>query len=361
LFVIGSGSTLTFKGKAVSPQEVARLLGVRYVLEGSVRRASGRVRIAVKLVDAEDGAQIWGDRFDDVVEDVFALQDKVALSVAGVIEPAITEAEARRASRRAPENMSSYDLYLMGYAAFQTFRKDETERALGLFERAIELDPKYAAALAMAAECHAMFVIYGWTGEPEKHRRLGLELAERALVLAGSDDWVLALTGNVLVMFDANRDRSTGLIDRAIALNPGSAYNWLASAALRLAKGDDEDIVIDHAERAMRLDPLSPINRDARMQVGVARFRQGRFAEALSALNEASSPHPYAYAHLAAALGHLGQVEAAREALARYRASADLSIDEAAALWLPPEHRKLFLDGIALAEGTGPAEGQASG
>ena len=308
----------------------------------------------MKLVDADDGAQIWGDRFDDVLEDVFALQDKVALSVAGVIEPAITGAEARRASRRPTENMSSYDLYLMGYAAFQAFRKDENLRALGLFERAIALDPNYASALVMAAECHSVTMLFGWTGEPEEHRRIGLALAERALALAGSDDQVLALIGNALSIFETNRDRSAGLIDRAIELNPGSAYNWLASAALHLNNGDDEDAVIEHAGRAMRLDPLSAINRDARMMVGVARFRQGRFAEALSLLNEASSPQPIAHAHLAAVLGQLGHAAAAREALTRYRASTDLPIDVAAGLWLRPEHRKPFLDGIALAAGAAP-------
>jgi tetratricopeptide (TPR) repeat protein len=227
----------------------------------------------VKLVDAGDGAQIWGDRFDDVLEDVFALQDNVALSVAGVIEPAITEAEARRVSRRAPENMSSYDLYLMGYAAFQTFRKDEIERALGLFERAIEFDPTYASALAMAAQCHSMTVVFGWTGEPEKHRRLGLALAERALVLAGSDDWLLALIGNALMTFDASRDRSAGLIDRAIALNPGSAAqraikrlekavarepdngSLLAYGVAALAVLGDVDRAHDWARHALLIDP----------------------------------------------------------------------------------------------------------
>ena len=173
IFVIGSGSTLTFKGKSVTPQDVGRLLGVRYVLEGSVRKSGGRVRIAVNLIDASDGAQFWADRFEDKLDDVFELQDRVALGVAGKIEPTVQQAEIRRVSRLPTENMSSYDLYLRALPLYQTFTPAETLKARDLLERAIALDPDFGPALAAAAACQNVLVNFGWSDDPERDRRRG--------------------------------------------------------------------------------------------------------------------------------------------------------------------------------------------
>jgi adenylate cyclase len=168
IFVIGGGSGLSFKGKETSPQEVGKILGVRFVLEGSVRKAGVRVRIAVKLIDAADGAQVWADRFEDTLEDVFALQDRVALSVAGVIEPAVREADARRATARPTESIGSYDLALRGMARYRSFARDDLRAGLDMLNRAIALDPSYGMALAMTAFCHAMLLQYGWGMIPRK-------------------------------------------------------------------------------------------------------------------------------------------------------------------------------------------------
>src|SRR5579863_4792338 len=192
IFVIASSSTLSFKGKAVSAQDAARQLGVRYVLEGSVRKAGGRVRIGVQLIDAADGAQIWTHRFEDTLEDVFALQDSVALAVAGKIEPTVMQAEIRRASARPTDNLSSYDLYLRAIPLRRTFDRADMLGALDLLSRAITLDPAFGPALALAANCHRIIVLNLWSDDLESHRRLGLELAHRALKAAGDDADVLA-------------------------------------------------------------------------------------------------------------------------------------------------------------------------
>jgi adenylate cyclase len=358
LFVIASGSTLSFKGKTVSPHEVARQLGVRYVLEGSVRRAANRVRIAVKLIDAGDGAQIWGDRFDDTLEDVFALQDRVALSVAGVIEPAVETAEIRRASKRPTENMGSYDLYLRALPLFYSFERAETLQALDLLDRAIALDPDFSEALALAAVCHTQMVGNSWCDDPDSLRRRGIELANRALRVGGDDAVVLARCAIALMQLERNQDRAAALMDRAIALNPGSALVWQLSGVVQTRAGAPE-IAIEHLATAMRLDPVSDTNRRARAFMAVARFEQGAFAEARELLGAATTgQNPMSYLPvLAATLGHLRRPSQAQDALSRYRAlSSGTFEDFATDFFHRPEHRKLFLDGIALADGKAPSD-----
>jgi adenylate cyclase len=350
LFVIASGSTLSFKGRAVGAEEVARQLGVRYVLEGSVRKAGERVRIAVKLIDAADGAQIWADRFDGSLEDVFTLQDNVAVSVAGIIEPAVREAEIRRASRRPTDNMGGYDLYLRATPLFRTFRKTEMLEALELMDRAIALDANFAMAQAVAATGHMHIITFGWSDDPERHRRRGLELAERALASGGDDPQVLAQAAVALARgLDPTPDRAAAVVDRAAALNPGSAYVWFFSGMIRVTMGDPDTAVVQ-LERARRLDPLSFTAGAAGAWMAVARFEQGRFDEALAQIAETTYRNPVRYAVEAALLGHLGRAAEAQGALALYRTLSTRPIEELASAWFHrAEHRRLLLDGIALA------------
>jgi adenylate cyclase len=175
IFVIASGSTLSFKGKALSPQEVARELGVRYVLDVAVRRAASRVRISAKLIDATDGSQIWADRFDDTLDDIFDLQDRVALSVAGVIGSAVQVAEVRRASTRPTENMSSYDLFLRALPLYLSLNRADTMAAIDLLDRAIAIDPSYGQALALAAMCRSVVAGFRWSDDPERDRREAID------------------------------------------------------------------------------------------------------------------------------------------------------------------------------------------
>ena len=360
IFVIASGSSLSFKGKGVSAQDAARQLGVRYVLEGSVRKAGGRVRIGVQLIDAADGAQIWTHRFEDTLEDVFALQDRVALAVAGKIEPTVQQAEIRRASARpTTDNLSSYDLYLRAVPLRGTFVRADMLEALDLASRAITLDPDFGPALALAANCHRIIVLNEWSDDTEGHRRLGLELAHRALRAAGDDAAVLASVA-ASVDFQGDHGAAAALLERALTLNPGCASAWFWSGLVRCRAGET-DAAIEDLRTALRLDPLGPQQPATMGFIGRALFQQGRFSEAVPLLKEhaqhVDAPMPQAF--LAAAYGHLTQSGEAQAALARYRALSPQTLDAFAANWLrDPAQRKLFLDGIALAEDGAPASGK---
>ena len=353
IFVIASGSSLSFKGKSVTAGEAARQLGVRYVLEGNVRKAGGRVRIGVQLIEPEHGATIWIRRFEDTLEDVFALQDKVALAVAGAIEPTVQEAEIRRLSTRPTDHMGSYDLYLRAMATHRSGAKTGILQALDFLDRAVALDPAYGPALALAAHCHRMIYIFGWTEDPQAHRRQGLALADRALKAAGDDPEVLATVANVLTFLGGEPEVAVTLIDRAIALNPGSSRAWFMSGPMRLRIGDT-DRAVAHLETALRLDPVGPFRVVQIGFLGQARLQQGRFSDAVPLLRESLQELENArcYAFLAACLGHLGRAAEAKAALARYHDLTDQPVVETARLFMSdPAQLQLVLDGVALAEG----------
>jgi len=352
IFVIASGSTLCFKGKAVSAQAVGWQLGVRYLLEGSVRRSGDRVRIAPKLLDATDGSQIWAECYDGTFEDVFALQDQVALNVIGVIVPTLQNAEIRRAASRPTGNMGCYDLYLRALALVSSYEKADAFAALELLDRAIALDPRYAMAMALAAYAHAQVVVSGWSDDPAHHRRLALDLARRAVQLAEDDSEVLSWVTGAYLPLDENFDDSIVLIDRSIALNPGSSLAWLMSGWLRAAAGD-ADRAVEHFEMSMRLDPCSSDRGYQLSGIALARFGQRRYAEAAALLKESLQLQPTVsinQALLAACYGHLGEVDAARAAIASYQALSSRDLRERVTLFRRPEHRKAYLDGIDLAK-----------
>jgi TolB-like protein len=356
IFVISAGDSLVSEGKAISPQDAARLLGVRYVLEGSVRKSGGRVRITVHLVDASNGAEIWADRLDDTMEDVFALQDRVAARVAGVIENTVQDVDTEKAAKRPTANMGSYDLYLRSMPLFRLSRKAEMLTSIDLLDQAIALDPQFAGAMSQSCVCHRQVIDHGWSENPDEVRRRGLDLAERALRLAGEDARVLAQIAVSLPGLEGRLDRAVVLMDRAIALNPASPFVFMASGSLRLKCGDP-DLAAEHLETAMRLDPISTQNAFVRMYLATARFQQERFDEALALFRTTAMRLPISHAVLAALHGHLGQTGEAQEALAQFNGQSIGTIEEAARIWFPrPRERKLFLDGIALAEGKSPTE-----
>ncbi len=353
IFVVGSGSTLTFKGKAASPADVGRRLGVRYLLEGSVRKAGERVRIALKLTEAAEGAQLWADRFEDTLDDVFALQDRVARAVAGVIEPAVLTAEIGRAERKPVRNLSSYDLCLRALPLIWPPDRERLTQAGKLLERAIEQDATFDIALAQLSQCYGFLVVFRWSGELEDaHRRRGLELARRAVRAAPEDPAVLTWAGNAMMLMGSDWREGSVFIERAVALNPGDAAARFIHGRLELMRGEP-DRAIEDLEAAHRLDPLSErIQAGTGMLIGVARFYQGRFAEAVGLLRDAEAQigSPATSSYLAAALGQLGDLANAARALARVRERVGVPAPPTIASGRP-EHRKMFADGIALAEG----------
>jgi adenylate cyclase len=191
LFVVARNSTFTYKGQAIDVKQVGHELGVRYVLEGSVRKAAGRVRIAAQLIDAVSGMHLWADHFDGSLKDIFDLQDKVASSVAGIIEPTLQAAETLRSADRPTDDLNAYDLYLRGYAMLWSSAR-QISAALRLLEQAIEWDPDYGPALAWAAFCHYRLCLDGRSGDPETDSRMGADLARRASQVASNDPGILA-------------------------------------------------------------------------------------------------------------------------------------------------------------------------
>ncbi len=353
LFVIGAGSGLSFKGQAIGPQEAGRRLGVRYVLDGSVRKSGDRVRIAVKLTDVADGVQIWANRFDDTLDDVFALQDKVALSVAGVIEPTVQAAEGRKASARPTSDMTSYELYLRGWKLAWNIDRTEVHEALSLLNQAIERDPNHARALAATAACHGQVYSFLWSDDVERHRRVGLALTHRALKLAADDPEVLAWSGFTLFCMRDDLQAAIALIDQALTLNPSLAFAWLSSGHLRAQLGQS-DLAAEHFETALRLDPLSALRHWALTGLGIARSMQGRLSEAVDLFRESAqlcAGSPLNYVLLAACLGNLGQIEQASDALARFEAVSGMTAER----WIHSTGGgDLLAAGIALAEGRPP-------
>ncbi len=356
IFVVSAGSNMILKGRLASPWEAARQLGVRYLLEGSVRKAADRVRIAVHLVDASDGAKVWADRFDDTLEDIFALQDRVAERVAGVIEMTVQDIEVQEVSRRPTTSMGSYDLFLRSLPLFRASRKAEMLQSIELLDRAIDLDPSFGLALSQSCVCHRQVVDHRWCDDPEAYRRRGLELVERALNVARGDAKVLAQIAASLPGLEGRLDRALTLIDQAIAVNPASSFVWLISGSLQVRNGQP-DVAAQHLETSMRIDPISTNNAFSRMYLASARFQQGRFREALALFRTTSFRLPVSYAVLAALHGHLGQIAQAQEALSQFEDVSAGTIEEVARMWFPrAELRKLFLDGIGLAAAADPAE-----
>jgi TolB-like protein len=349
LFVIARNSSFTYKGQAVDVKQVGRELGVRYVLQGSVRKAGARVRITGQLIDAGTGTHLWAGRFDGSLEDVFELQDQIALSVAGVIEPALQAAEIRRSTARPTNDLTAYDLYLRALAAFFPVTKEGVIEARELLEHAIAIDPRYAPALSWAAQCHLRLVVEGWAEDPETSRRTASDLARRALQVAEHDPGILANAAQVLARFGEDIGAMIGLVDRALALNPSYARGWFVSGLLRVWAGQP-DLGIEHVETSVRLSPRERVGSTL-FVIGMAYFFKRQFAEAASKLLASFQDHPGyppPYRFLAACYAHMGRHDDAREVVARLRAITPLVVPNE----LPernPEHRELLLSGLRLA------------
>ncbi len=349
LFVIARNSTFTYKNRAVDVKQVGRELGVRYVLEGSVRKGGNRVRITGQLIDALTGTHLWADRFDGLIEDVFELQDKIAVSVAGVIEPALQAAEMRRSGARPTTDLGAYDLYLRALAVFYPVSKEGIFEALGLLEQAIAIDPRYGPALSWAALCHLRLVSDGWAEAPETNRRKASDLARQALQVGENDPGILTTVAFVLGFFGEDIGAMIGLIDRALALNPSYARGWFMSGIIRNWAGQ-HDLAIEHLETSLRLSPRERIGTPLQ-QVGLAYFFKHRFDEAAAKLLLAIQDHPgfpLSYRFLAACYAHMGRLDEARATVAHLRAITPLVVPSD----LPyrnPEDRELLLSGLRLA------------
>jgi adenylate cyclase len=321
LFVIARNSSFTYKGRAVDVKQVGRELGVRYVLEGSVRKAPNRIRITGQLVDAATGAHLWADRFDGALEDIFDLQDRVTASVVGAIGPKLEQAEIERAKRKPTESLDAYDHYLRGMASFYQWTREGFSEGLRLFYRAIELDPDFASAHGMAAFCYGMLKVSGWMTMGAKEIAETERLARRAVALGKDDAVALATSGLQIAFVMRDLDAGTAFIDRALVLDPNLAMGWVFSGWMRIY-GGEPDVAIEHLARAMRLSPFDPLMPRMQSATAFAHFFAGRYDEAslwaAKALRELPEfPDALRISAASHALG--GRLEPAQKALARLR------------------------------------------
>ena len=351
LFVIARNSSFTYKGQAIDVKRVGRELGVRYVLEGSVRRGGNRVRIAAQLIETETGAHLWADRFDGSLEDVFDLEDKVATSVAGVIEPALQAAETARSARRPTSDLCAYDLYLRAFAMFFTSQRHMRD-ALALLEEAIRRDPQYAPALGFAA--HTCHLVASDASAPDREaiRDKGIEFGRRAVELGGDDPRVLADAAMTLAAFGEDIDAMIILVDRALALNPSYARGWHISGFLRLWAGLT-DLAIEHGGMALRLSPSAQAGMTSFL-IGAALFFSRRFKEAIPRLRVAIEDEPVfqtPYRFLAACYAHAGRLDEARTTIARLRAITPDVMVNYPLPFRDQQHRELYYSGLRLALG----------
>jgi TolB-like protein len=351
LFVIARNSSFTYKGRTVNVKQVSRELGVRYVLEGSLRKAANRVRITGQLIDATSGAHIWADRFEGSLDDIFELQDQITASVVGAIAPRLEQAEIERAQRKPTESLDAYDYYLRGMSNFHRGTREAIDEALPLFNKAIEFDPDFASAYAMAAWSYFWRKVNGWMTDPSQEVADGTRLARRAVELGKDDAVALARGGHALGHFAGDLDGGIALIDRAQILNPNLAAAWFLGGFLRAHRGEPDD-AIEHFARAMRLSPLDP--EMFRMQAGIAEAHlfAGRFDAAASWAEKAVRELPsflFAVGIVAASHALAGRTDEARRAMQNLR-----QLDPALRIsnlenWLPihrPEDRATFADGL---------------
>jgi adenylate cyclase len=319
LFVIARNSSFTFKGKAVDIKEVGHRLGVRYVLEGSVRKAAGKVRITGQLIDAVTGAHIWADRFERDLTDVFALQDEVTVAVISTIQPKLLQTEIEIATRRRPENLTAYDYYLRALPQYYLTTREGLVEATRLVHRALELDLRFGLAAALAGLCHCFNVLWDYAINPQFEREEAKRLLRSALDLDDSDPEILARVALISVFMVGDVESEIEMADRAVALNPNSYVAWHARGYVSRNAGLFEEAVRSF-ERAVRVSPVDPELQQSLVGMGYALIELRRFDEAVAAGKKAlrqNPSYPATYRCLASAFAHLGRDTEARRAAAR--------------------------------------------
>ncbi|MBZ9791683.1 adenylate/guanylate cyclase domain-containing protein [Rhizobium sp. 3T7] len=319
LFVIARNSSFVYKGRAIDVRQAAAELGVRYVLEGSVRRSGPRLRITGQLIDAVTGGHLWADRFDGSLEDVFDVQDKITERVVGAIEPTIRKAEIERVRRKRIENLNAYDHYIRALSHVDAFKPDENLEALMLLLKAIDLDPSFALAVAFAAWCLEQRATRGWPPAGKDDAGRAIALARQALNIGGDDATVLAISGIVLVRVAGDYNAGLDAAKRALRLNPGSGFVALQSSVVLMLAGDPEEALV-HAERAMALNPLDPSFYLYLTNAGFGHLLSGRPLQAIEMGRRSASLYAdwdTTYWLLVPAFVQVGRLEDARAAVAK--------------------------------------------
>ncbi|AWM07696.1 winged helix-turn-helix domain-containing protein [Bradyrhizobium symbiodeficiens] len=317
LFVIARNSTFIYKGAAVDVKQIGRELGVRYVLEGSVRKTGAMVRITGQLIDASTGMHVWADRYDRRSEDVFALQDDIALSVVGAIAPSLRRAEINRVKRKRPESLDAYDIVLRAQPDVDSGMPEQVRQALSLLDRSIALEPDYALAHGNAAMCHHCLFLRA--GLQEANREASIRHARSAIAHGQDDALALTLAGFSIGMDGHDRSAAFVAFEAALAISPSSALTYILGSVV-LGWGGDPDRAIEWSEQGLRLSPFDSWAFAAFDAQALGHFHRGRYEEACRAAYrsvQANPRHSITYVQLAAALARLGRLQEAKAAAAR--------------------------------------------
>src|SRR5215831_14540310 len=319
LFVIARNSAFTYKGKAIDVKQVAQELGVRYVLEGSVRKAGSRVRITGQLIDTATGAHIWADRFDGALDDIFDLQDQVASSVAGAIEPKLRQSEIARASRKPTGNLTAYDLYLRALAQAYLFSEEGFAEAVALAHQVLAIDPSYAPAAAMVGWCRTHQRVHGWGALSDQDISEACGLARQALEAERDDAETIWQAARTLFYLAGEVAMAAAALDRALALNPNAAHAWLFRGNIHALRNQSE-AAIEATERARRLSPFDPLAFHYAGNIAIAHLAARRFEQAIEWADRALHDQPRLIGAMrvkVAANAHLGRLDQARAELGR--------------------------------------------
>jgi adenylate cyclase len=354
LFVIARNSAFTYKGKPVDVKQVARELGVRYVLEGSVRKGGNRVRITGQLIDTTTGAHIWADRFDGALDDIFELQDQVASNVAGAIEPKLRQSEIERARRKPTTNLTAYDLYLHALAQFHRFTEEGFAEAIVLVRQALAVDPAYAPAAALVGLCRARQRVQGWGAVSDEDIGEACRLARQALEAERDDAETISQAASTLFFLAGEAAMAAAALDRALALNPNAAHAWWARGNIHA--GNEPEKAIDATERARRLSPFDPYTFLFAQTIAVAHLTARRFEQAIEWADRTLHDQPRMATAMrvkVVANAHLGRLDEARAELGRVLAiDPKLTIAgnrERVAHFEAPEVLELYVTGLRLA------------
>jgi TolB-like protein/Flp pilus assembly protein TadD len=328
LFVIARNSSFTYKGRAVGVKAVGQELGVRYVLEGSVRKAGSRVRVAGQLVQADNGMHVWAERYDADLSDIFALQDEMSASVVGAVVPSLQGAEIERARRKPPGSLDAYDLYLRALPAFYSQTQEGNRQALQLVEQALALDPSFVAAVILGENCWSLLAAQGWLPAREAHPEV-MRYARRAVQIDKDNAEAVATLARRVCAIERDYEEAASLAERAVMLNPNSAVAWRQGGYALVYCGRPE-AALEYLQRAVRLSPRDPRAEDCWAGISLALIQLERDKEAIVAARKGVQGNPNsasAWRAFAAALALTGQMDEAQAAIRRL-----LAIDPACTL-----------------------------
>jgi len=323
-FVIARNSSFAYKGRAgIDVRQVGRDLGVRYVVEGSVRRVGERVRITAQLVETDTGSHIWSNKVDGAVADLFDLQDRMAAEVASAVQPSIRRAEVDRARKKRPDTLAAYDLVMRSFPHLWAHSPDDNKEAISYLARALVLEPDYGLALALAAWAYGQQVAYNWSTDFAGERRQAQSLVQSASMNVADDPTALTALASAMMMLGGDVAQAAMLADRAIELDPNHAWAWLRRGWGHVYLGNPERGLAAF-ETSARLSPMDPFAFNMHLGMGLAHFAAGRPQDAVGWARRAMSERPgltWPYRDLTVYLAHQGELAAASDALNRFKAS----------------------------------------